>query len=168
MYFATFFAQKRSMANLIAILKFFAPATLSRELTLVLRYRTICTNRRVVVGCANVRLWKSWALRYIISYPDLSRFGDVDGRSGYEIKRYTHESSNLYSQDINRVWIELEVLRDIYTRKRSASKMVCITLPGASVKSMTLPLWAKVSYKWPGDAKGILKRLNGRPPILPV
>jgi len=72
------------------------------------------------------------------------------------------------SQDINRVWIELEVLRDIYTRNRSAAKMVCISLPDLPVKSLDLPLWAKVSYKWPMDAQEILKRLNDRPMILPV
>lgn len=77
-------------------------------------------------------------------------------------------SDNSQSQDINRVWIELEVLRDIYTRNRSASKMVCITLPDAPIKSMALPLWAKISYKWPADAQEILKRLNNRPKILPV
>ncbi|KAJ7382992.1 hypothetical protein OS493_031494 [Desmophyllum pertusum] len=72
------------------------------------------------------------------------------------------------SQDVNRVWIELEVLRDLYTRNRSASKMVCITLPDMPVTSEGLPLWAKVSYKWPDDALEILKRLNDRPMILPV
>ncbi|XP_078348249.1 uncharacterized protein LOC144633275 isoform X2 [Oculina patagonica] len=71
-------------------------------------------------------------------------------------------------QDINRVWIELEVLRDLYTRNRSAAKMVCITLPDVPVTSEVLPLWAKVSYKWPEDALEILKRLNDRPMILPV
>jgi len=73
-----------------------------------------------------------------------------------------------FFQDINRVWIELEVLRDIYTRNRSAAKMVCISLPDLPVKSLDLPLWAKVSYKWPVDAQEILKRLNDRPMILPV
>lgn len=75
---------------------------------------------------------------------------------------------NSQSQDINRVWIELEVLRDIYTRNRSASKMVCLALPDTPVSSSELPLWAKVSYKWPADAQEILKRLNDRPMILPL
>ena len=66
------------------------------------------------------------------------------------------------------MWIELEVLRDLYTRNRSASKMVCITLPDMPVTSEGLPLWAKVTYKWPDDALEILKRLNDRPMILPV
>ena len=66
------------------------------------------------------------------------------------------------------MWIELEVLRDIYTRNRSAAKMVCITLPEVPVTVEVLPLWAKVSYKWPGDLRKILKRLNDRPMILPA
>ena len=66
------------------------------------------------------------------------------------------------------MWIELEVLRDLYTRNRSATKMVCIALPNVPVTSEVLPLWAKVSYKWPDDALEILKRLNDRPMILPV
>lgn len=72
------------------------------------------------------------------------------------------------SQDINRVWIELQMLRNIYTRNRSASKMVCIRLPNISIKSLPLPLWASTSYKWPKDVKKILKRLNDRATILPV
>ena len=66
------------------------------------------------------------------------------------------------------MWIELEVLRDIYTKNRSASQMVCIALPDVTVTFEALPLWAKVSYKWPDDALEILKRLNDRPMILPV
>ena len=58
------------------------------------------------------------------------------------------------------------MLRDIYTKSRSASQMVCIALPDVPVT--VLPLWAKVSYKWPDDALEILKRLNDRPMILPV
>ena len=69
-------------------------------------------------------------------------------------------------QDTNRVWIELEVLRDLYTCNRSASKMVCLTLPDMPLTSEPLPLWAKVSYKWPDDAMEIFKRLNDRPKIL--
>lgn len=72
----------------------------------------------------------------------------------------------LQSQDTNRVWIELEVLRDLYTCNRSASKMVCLTLPDMPLTSEPLPLWAKVSYKWPDDAMEIFKRLNDRPKIL--
>ncbi|XP_066026863.1 uncharacterized protein [Pocillopora verrucosa] len=72
------------------------------------------------------------------------------------------------SQDTNRVWIELEALRDLYTRNRSASKMVCITLPDMPLTSEPLPLWAKVIYKWPDDALEILKRLNDRPKILAI
>ncbi|XP_027036951.1 uncharacterized protein LOC113665456 isoform X2 [Pocillopora damicornis] len=72
------------------------------------------------------------------------------------------------SQDTNRVWIELEVLRDLYTHNRSASKMVCITPPDMPLTSGPLPLWAKVSYKWPDDALEILKRLNDRPKILAI
>ena len=64
------------------------------------------------------------------------------------------------------MWIELEVLRDIYTKNRSAAKMVCIALPDVPVTD--LPLWAKVSYNWPGDHRKILKRLNDRPMILPA
>ncbi|XP_020605731.1 uncharacterized protein LOC110044516 [Orbicella faveolata] len=71
-------------------------------------------------------------------------------------------------QDVNRVWIELEVLRDIYTKNRSAAQMVCIALPDVPVTFEVLPLWAEVSYKWPDDALEILKRLNDRPMILPV
>ena len=70
-------------------------------------------------------------------------------------------------QDINRVWIELEVLRDLYTRNRSAAKMVCIALPDLPVTSQDLPVWLKVSYKWPEDVREILKRLNDRPSIKP-
>ena len=66
------------------------------------------------------------------------------------------------------MWIELEVLRDIYTKNRSAAQMVCITLPDVPVTAEVLPLWAKVSYKWPDDALDILKRLNDRPTILPI
>ncbi|XP_027036938.1 uncharacterized protein LOC113665448 isoform X3 [Pocillopora damicornis] len=72
------------------------------------------------------------------------------------------------SQDTNRAWIELEALRDLYTRNRSASKMVCITLPDMPLNSEPLPLWAKVIYKWPDDALEILKRLNDRPKILAI
>lgn len=72
------------------------------------------------------------------------------------------------SQDTNRVWIELEVLRDLYTHNRSASKMVCITPPDMPLTSGPLPLWAKVSYKWPDDALEILKRLNDKPKILAI
>ncbi|XP_078348252.1 uncharacterized protein LOC144633277 isoform X2 [Oculina patagonica] len=68
-------------------------------------------------------------------------------------------------QDINRMWIELEVLGDLYTRNRSAAKMVCITLPEVPVTPEVLPLWAKVSYKWPEDAEEIMKRLNDIPMI---
>ena len=64
------------------------------------------------------------------------------------------------------MWIELQVLRDIYTVNRSASQMVCIALPDVPVA--VLPLWAKVSYKWPDDASKILERLKDRPMILPV
>jgi len=73
----------------------------------------------------------------------------------------------IHSQDINRVWIELEVLRDLYTRNRSAAKMVCIALPELPVTSQDLPVWLKVSYKWPEDVREILKRLNDRPSIKP-
>ena len=66
------------------------------------------------------------------------------------------------------MWIELQLLRNIYTRNRSASKMVCIRLPNISIKSLPLPLWASTSYKWPKDVKKILKRLNDRATILPV
>ncbi|KAL9955671.1 hypothetical protein ACROYT_G037024 [Oculina patagonica] len=71
------------------------------------------------------------------------------------------------SQDINRVWMELEVLRDLYTQNRSAAKMVCITFPDLPVTSQDVPVWLKVSYKWPGDVREILKRLNDRPSIKP-
>jgi len=73
----------------------------------------------------------------------------------------------IHTQDINRVWIELEVLRDLYTRNRSAAKMVCIALPDLPVTSQDLPVWLKVSYKWPEDVREILKRLNDRPSIKP-
>ncbi len=63
------------------------------------------------------------------------------------------------------MWIELEVLGDLYTRNRSAAKMVCITLPEVPVTPEVLPLWAKVSYKWPEDAEEIMKRLNDIPMI---
>ena len=56
----------------------------------------------------------------------------------------------------------------MYTRNRSASKMVCLVLPDKSVSTSELPLWARVSYKWPHDVQGILKRLNDRPMILPL
>ena len=46
--------------------------------------------------------------------------------------------------------------------------MVCIALPAVSVTFEVLPLWSKVTYKWPDDALEILKRLNDRPTILPV
>ncbi|XP_073245395.1 uncharacterized protein [Porites lutea] len=75
---------------------------------------------------------------------------------------------NTQCQEINRVWFELEVLRDMYTRNRSASKMVCLLLPDTSVSTSELPLWARVSYKWPHDVQEILKRLNDRPMILPL
>ena len=70
-------------------------------------------------------------------------------------------------QDINRRWIELEVLRDLYTRSRSAAKMVCIELPELPVTSQDQPVWLKASYKWPEDHREILKRLNDRPSIKP-
>lgn len=73
----------------------------------------------------------------------------------------------MQSQDVNRVWIELEVLRDIYTRNHSAAKMVCIALPDTPVSSLEHPLWAKVSYNWPNDFEKLLRRLNDRPCILP-
>ncbi|XP_058951472.1 uncharacterized protein [Pocillopora verrucosa] len=72
------------------------------------------------------------------------------------------------SQDINRVWIELEVLRDIYSQNRSASKMVCIALPDMPVSSKDSPVWLKVSYRWPVEFTEILKRLNDRPSIKPA
>lgn len=75
---------------------------------------------------------------------------------------------NTQCQEINRVWFELEVLRDMYTRNRSASKMVCLVLPDTSVSTSDLPLWARISYKWPHDVQEILKRLNDRPMILPL
>lgn len=70
-------------------------------------------------------------------------------------------------QNINRVWMELEVLRDLYTRNRSAAKIVGIELPGLPVKPQDLPVWLKNSYKWPKDVQEILKRLNDRPSIEP-
>lgn len=77
-------------------------------------------------------------------------------------------TDNVMTQEINRVWIELELLRDIYTRNRSASKMVCITLPNAPIKCLTLPLWASTKHKWPKDVKKIFKRLKDRAMILTV
>ncbi|KAK2569404.1 hypothetical protein P5673_006330 [Acropora cervicornis] len=77
-------------------------------------------------------------------------------------------TDTVMTQDINRVWIELELLRDIYTRNRSASKMVCITLPNAPVKCLPLPLWASTKHKWPKDVKKIFKRLKDRAMILTV
>ena len=66
------------------------------------------------------------------------------------------------------MWIELEVLRDIYSRNRSAAKMVCIALSDVPVSSQDSPVWLKVSYRWPEDFNEILKRLNDRPSILPA
>lgn len=73
----------------------------------------------------------------------------------------------MQSQDVNRVWVELELLRDTYVRTRSAAKMVCITLPSLPVNSTDTLLWAKVTYKFPDDYVQILRRLNDRPSILP-
>lgn len=89
--------------------------------------------------------------------PSLLSLASADGREG---------NCNP-SQDINRVWMELEVLRDLYTRNRSAAKMVGIELPGLPVKPQDLPVWLKNSYKWPKDVQEILKRLNDRPSIEP-
>ncbi|KAM7430232.1 hypothetical protein ABFA07_019047 [Porites harrisoni] len=71
------------------------------------------------------------------------------------------------SEDANRVWCELEVLRSIYNRSRSAAKTVCLELPDMPVSSMEHPVFFKVIYKWPNDFEKILRGLNDRPSILP-
>lgn len=88
--------------------------------------------------------------------PGLLELASSDGR----------ETEN--SQDINRVWYELEVLRDIYSQNRSAAKMVCIAFPDVPVSSKDSPVWLKVSYRWPEEFNEILKRLNDRPSIKPA
>lgn len=79
--------------------------------------------------------------------------------------------SDVQSQDVQemrRVWLELDLLRDHYAKTRSASKMVCVAISEAPVNSLNTPLlWAKVIYKFPEDYDKILQRLNERPSILP-
>jgi len=84
------------------------------------------------------------------------------------VKLAFNRCEELESQDLERVWIELEVLRNIFSRNHSAAKMVCIELPDAPVRSLELPVWVKVIYRWPGDFEKILRRLNDRPSILPL
>jgi len=79
--------------------------------------------------------------------------------------------SDVQSQDVQemrRVWLELDLLRDHYAKTRSASKMVCVAISEVPVNSLNTPLlWAKVIYKFPEDYDKILQRLNERPSILP-
>ena len=65
------------------------------------------------------------------------------------------------------MWCELEVLRSIYNRSRSAAKTVCLELPDMPVSAMEHPVFLKVIYKWPNDFEKILRGLNDRPSILP-
>lgn len=86
-----------------------------------------------------------------------------------KIANETHEVHSQYVQEIGRVWFELDLLRDLYGRTHSAFKIVCITISNTPVNTRhSLPLWAKVIYKFPEDYNRILQRLNERPSIQPL
>lgn len=62
------------------------------------------------------------------------------------------------TEDVTRVLYEVGLLADIYYQTASASKMVCI-LMDKHLPVGDLPLWMRVTYKWPEDRDNILRRL---------
>lgn len=74
-----------------------------------------------------------------------------------------------YSQEHERLWYELSLLRTIYSQTHSAARMICISLPQrTAIDARDLPLWAELRYRWPEDKRRILNRLNDRPIIQPL
>ena len=66
------------------------------------------------------------------------------------------------TQTDKRVLYEVGLLADHYFHTLSASKMVCIQMGGDSIPGKDVPLWMRVTYRWPDDFKNILHRLNDK------
>ena len=71
------------------------------------------------------------------------------------------------TEDQLRVWYEMQILKNIFAKTRSASKMVSILLDD-SISTQNLPPWAVTTYRWPKDQEKILMRLSDVPEMLPA
>ena len=71
------------------------------------------------------------------------------------------------SDDIKRVWYEMQMIKSMFCHTHSAAKIVCV-LMDKKVTTQKLPAWAEVTYCWPEDKDKILRRLNDTTEIEPA
>ena len=71
------------------------------------------------------------------------------------------------TDDVKRVWYEMQLVKDSYLKTRSAAKIVCVTLDDVINTDTPAPPWAGVISRWPQDQDQILMRLNDVPEIAP-
>ena len=71
------------------------------------------------------------------------------------------------TEDQMRVWYEMQILKNLFAKTRSASKMVSILLDD-SISTQNVPPWAVTTYRWPEDQEKILMRLSDVPEMMAV
>ncbi|XP_028514634.1 uncharacterized protein LOC110238193 [Exaiptasia diaphana] len=59
----------------------------------------------------------------------------------------------------SRVWFEIQIISNIYTKNKSASKIICLWMNNGRPPN-GLPPWMGVTYTWPKDIDEIVRRLK--------
>ena len=71
------------------------------------------------------------------------------------------------SDDIKRVWYEMQMIKNTFCYTHSAAKIVCV-LMDKKMTTQKLPAWAEVTYCWPEDKEKIAMRLRDTREIEPA